>query len=85
MSSAGASTGLKGHDNATFIYHVITTYVTATNMPLKCHIYTIYASYVMYRDEKHVNILTSFELISINNVTSSTGIHNFTLLAFALK
>ena len=49
---------------APLIYHTIIIYVPATNMPLKCHIYSTYANYFMHRYEAamlkyipHMNLL----------------------------
>ena len=57
-------------------------YVTA-NMPLKCHVYDIFANVLI--GDGYVSIYASYELTLINNETGSTGIRTFTLLASACE
>ena len=50
-------------ETATFIYHVIATYVPATNVPLKCHIHTICVNYsTCIRWGNDANVYATYEL-----------------------
>ena len=42
--------------NVTLIYHAIAIYMPATNIPLKCHTYAIYAYYFMFRYQTTMSV-----------------------------
>ena len=44
-------------ETAAFIYCAIAIHVTATYMPIKCHIYATCANYLVYIDGKSMPIL----------------------------
>ena len=59
------------------IYYAIAIYVPATNMPLKCHIQSIYHICQLLQVhiwDNYVNLYTSYELTAIDSVTAGTGI-----------
>ena len=66
----------KTHQIPTINYHAIAIYVQQTNMPFKCSIYQLDD---MQISDTYVSIFASYELIEIISVTTSSGIHTFTL------
>ena len=60
-------------------YHGFAIYVPTTKMPLKCHICQIVHVQI---SGYYISVYTSYELNTINKVTTCTSIHTFTLLAY---
>ena len=59
--------------------HIIAKYMLEKNA-LKCHIYAIFANYIMYTWDNYATIYTSYELSAINIVTTNTGIHSIHII-----
>ena len=59
----------------------MTMHVSARNMTLKCYIFATYnnLSYVQISDN-YVSVNTSYELTTINNMTTGTGIDTFNII-----
>ena len=63
--------------NALSTSHGFAMHVLTTDITLKCKIYATYANNFICTEHSYVNIYTSYELTTINNVTRNTGIHTF--------
>ena len=72
----------KNNKLPTFNYHAIAIYATK-KYALHYHLYAIFCDYFMHRYQTTVSIYALYELSAVKHVMTYSGIHEFTLLAFA--